>query len=96
MVAVERQVRILKAVAHPLRLSLVRLLEAQPRTVTELVEQVGAAQPAVSQQLGILRLNEVVAVERRGPFAYYRILRPRVLDLLRCLDQCAVEEEQQP
>lgn len=46
---------------------------AEPRTVTQLVEQTGLSQPLVSQHLRVLRGAGVVDVVRSGREAIYRV-----------------------
>ncbi len=79
---------ILKGLAHPLRLRLVALLCRKQEHVGALATLLRARQSIVSQQLRILRLHSLVAAERRGGHAVYRIAEPRLRELIRCLDGC--------
>ena len=65
---------VLKAVAHPLRIRIVAILCRREENVTALAEKVGASQAIVSQQLRILRSHGLVAADRHGGFATYRLL----------------------
>ncbi|MEW5743266.1 MAG: metalloregulator ArsR/SmtB family transcription factor [Myxococcota bacterium] len=78
----------LKAIAHPLRLQLVALLTAGPRTVNELAREAGHSQAIVSQQLRILRMARLVAAEPRGGFVVYRLVEPQLGRLVDCLERC--------
>lgn len=78
----------LKAVAHPLRLRIVAILCGGEQTVGSLVEQLDAPQAIVSQQLRILRVHRLVDVERREGFAFYRLLEPRLRQLVNCVEGC--------
>ena len=64
---------LLKAMAHPLRLSLLASLVGEPRCVHELVEATGATQPMVSQHLRVLRGADLVRSERRGREVVYSV-----------------------
>ena len=44
----------------------------------------------VSQQLRILRLRGLVAVNRRQGFAFYRLAEPALEDLVGCMERCSV------
>ncbi len=57
---------LLRALASPHRLAIVRELEVEPRCVHELVEALGVSQPLVSQHLRVLRASHLVRAERRG------------------------------
>lgn len=76
---------LLKRLAHPARLKLLcHLLEGE-RSVTELGALAGVAQPTLSQQLGILRGEGLVATRRDGKQIHYRIDSPAALALLQAL-----------
>ena len=64
---------LLKAMAHPLRLSLLASLVDESRCVHELVDLTGASQPMVSQHLRVLRGADVVRSERRGREVVYSV-----------------------
>jgi DNA-binding transcriptional ArsR family regulator len=80
---------ILKAVAHPLRLRIVAVLCAEEISVNALAARLGASQAIVSQQLRILRMHRLVTAVRQNGHARYRLLEPRLRDLVRCVEGCA-------
>ena len=57
---------LLRALASPHRLAIVRELDGRARCVHELVDALGVSQPLVSQHLRVLRASHVVRAERRG------------------------------
>jgi DNA-binding transcriptional ArsR family regulator len=57
---------LLRALASPHRLAIVRELDGRARCVHELVDALGVSQPLVSQHLRILRASHLVHAERRG------------------------------
>lgn len=57
---------LLRALASPHRLAIVRHLDGGARCVHELVDALGVSQPLVSQHLRVLRASHVVRAERRG------------------------------
>lgn len=79
---------VLKAVAHPLRLRLVAMLCEHEETVTALAERLGAEQAIVSQQLRILRGHGLVAADRAGGFARYRLVEQNLRGLVKCMEGC--------
>ena len=79
----------LKAVAHPLRLRIVALLCGGPQNVNAIAERMGAPQSIVSQQLRILRLKNLVDVQRRDGFAFYELVEMRLQELIRCMEGCS-------
>jgi ArsR family transcriptional regulator len=72
-------------VADPARLRLLSLLQAQPggeACVCHLTEPLRLSQPTVSHHLGVLLRAGLVTRERRGTWAWYRVV-PRALAPLR-------------
>src|SRR6476620_8731588 len=85
--ACEDYARRFKALADPARVALLaRLAHGEEVCVCHLVEGSGLSQPTVSHHLGILRRAGFVTSERRGTWAYYRLVPETVRDLARALD----------
>lgn len=76
---------LLKALANPDRLLLLCHLVEAERAVAELGAVTGIAQPTLSQQLGVLRGERLVATRRAGKSIHYRIASPAALAVLRTL-----------
>lgn len=83
--AAERATALLRTLAHEDRLLLLCLLSQQELCVGELEAQLDLHQPMLSQQLGVLRRQELVSTRRDGKRIYYRIADPRALALLQTL-----------
>ena len=80
---------VLKAVAHPLRLQIVEVLESGERSVGEIVDALGEKQAITSQQLNLMKDKGVLASRREGAKVYYRIENPNVVRVLGCVqDHC--------
>lgn len=77
--------RVLKCMGHPLRLSLVECLCAQPLHVRQLEAGLGLEQAVVSKHLAILRKGGVVACRPRGRHRLYTVCHPEALRVLQCL-----------
>jgi NAD-dependent dihydropyrimidine dehydrogenase PreA subunit/DNA-binding transcriptional ArsR family regulator len=80
--------RVLKALAHPVRLQLLDCLRQESRVVCTLVGETRRRQPYVSQQLAVLRAAGVVRAEKHGLTVHYRLCDERlgtVLDTIRAL-----------
>ncbi|HEY3446327.1 MAG TPA: metalloregulator ArsR/SmtB family transcription factor [Myxococcales bacterium] len=89
----DHRVQILKAVAHPVRMCVVAALIEGPRHVNALAEQLGIAQPIVSQQLRILRMSGLVRTQRKGGLAVYEVAEPNLFKLMDCLDNCCADAQ---
>jgi ArsR family transcriptional regulator len=87
-----RQADIIRALAHPVRLKIVRALAAGDRCVCQLIPELGLPQANVSQHLAVLRAAGIVDVERRGAYAYYALRYSEIADLLALLDTVVLKE----
>jgi DNA-binding transcriptional ArsR family regulator len=64
---------VFRAIAHPARRDMIRLLAASARSVKELTAEFSMSQPAVSQHLKELREADLVVSERVGLEQRYRL-----------------------
>lgn len=78
----------IKALAHPLRLRIVAILSESDAHVNALAEELEVPQSVVSQHLRILRMENLVGVERKDGFSVYRLLEPQIVNLLNCMERC--------
>ena len=76
---------VLKAVAHPLRLQIVELLEKRELCVGEIVEALGEKQAITSQQLTIMKDRGILASRREGARVFYRLQNENVSRVLDCV-----------
>ena len=76
---------LLKVLANPDRLLLLCQLVGGEQSVTELGVLAGIEQPSLSQQLGVLRGERLVATRREGKNIFYRIASPSALAVLETL-----------
>jgi len=76
-----------KALAHPVRIRILERLARGDQSVQELQSALGVGQPVVSQQLAVLRANNIVVGTKAGLSVRYAIRDPRIADLLRIARQ---------
>jgi DNA-binding transcriptional ArsR family regulator len=76
---------ILRSMANEDRLMLLCQLAHGECCVSELEALLDIQQPTLSQQLGVLRNEELVTTRRAGKHVYYRIRDNRVISLLETL-----------
>jgi DNA-binding transcriptional ArsR family regulator len=81
----ERVSDVLKAVAHPLRLQIIELLEDGECCVGDIVEKLKVSQSVASQQLGLMKDKQVLRNRREGTKVFYSIQNPNVIKLLHCV-----------
>ena len=76
---------LLKTMAHQERLMvLCQLIEGEVG-VTQLQENSSLSQSAFSQQLSVLRKNEIVTVRKESQQVFYSLSDPRIKDLITSL-----------
>lgn len=74
------QAEFCKALAHPIRLEIIDLLEKGERTVSELMSKIGTGQATLSQHLAVLRERGVVTSRKGGMNTYYSLRKPEIVD----------------
>ncbi len=78
----QRNSRLLKALAHPLRLEMVCGLRQEPCTQTFIADTLGIPQSSVAQHLKVLRTEGLVRAERRGVEVVFSIADPVVTEII--------------
>ncbi|MFS0757245.1 metalloregulator ArsR/SmtB family transcription factor [Noviherbaspirillum sp. 1P10PC] len=88
---------LLKVLANPDRLLLLCQMTQGEYCVGELEETTGIRQPTLSQQLTVLRDEDMVATRREGKQIYYRIASQEALAVMTVLHAlyCAPEQEKE-
>jgi DNA-binding transcriptional ArsR family regulator len=76
-----------KALAHPLRIRILEVLCEGDRNVNELQSLLGIEGSAVSQQLAVLRVKNVVSGTKDGTSVIYSLRDPLIKDLLKVAKQ---------
>jgi DNA-binding transcriptional ArsR family regulator len=77
--------RLMKVLSNPDRLMLLCQLSQSERRVGELEDILGIMQPTLSQQLTVLRDEELVTTRREGKNIYYQIASPQALAVMNVL-----------
>lgn len=70
--------KLMRALSHETRLTILCLLKEQEMSVSQIEEMVGLPQATVSQQLARLRLDRFVDTRREGRTVYYRIIDKQI------------------
>jgi len=74
--------RFFRALSHPTRIRILETLVRGDRSVQELQEALGLDQPAVSQQLAVLRNHGLVTSQKQGLSVRYALRDPTIAELL--------------
>ena len=82
----------LKAIAHPMRIAILKHLEGSKRlTVTEIHELLGIEQSTTSHHLGILKDKGVLCSKREGKNTFYYLKYEILSQIVDCLHTCTCE-----
>jgi ArsR family transcriptional regulator len=91
----EKQADLFKALAHPLRLSIIAFLKDGERCVCEIVENVPAERSNISRHLALMTSAGVLESRKEGLRVYYKLKRECVLSFLDCVNECILAEIKQ-
>jgi len=93
-IAAEKACRLMKVLSNSDRLMLLCQLSQGEKRVGELEEILGILQPTLSQQLTVLRDEELVSTRREGKNIHYQIASPQALAVMNILyaQFCAPQE----
>jgi DNA-binding transcriptional ArsR family regulator len=81
----EKQSELLKALAHPVRLCIVKGLMDSQCNVTKMQECLGLPQSTVSQHLAKLKAAGIIEGERKGLEICYKVVNKEVCEIAEVL-----------
>ncbi len=88
----ETAASMLKAMAHPMRIAILKHLEGGKRlTVTEIHELLGIEQSTTSHHLGILKDKGVLCSKREGKNTFYYLKYDILSQIVDCVHSCTCE-----
>jgi len=85
--ATSRACNLMKVLSNPDRLMILCQLSQGEKRVGELEQMLGIVQPTLSQQLTVLREEQLVSTRREGKGIYYSINSPQALAVIQTLYQ---------
>jgi len=80
-----------KSLSDENRLRILLCISNGKKSVGGIVEELGLSQPLVSHHLKELKRSLLARIERNGPFIYYELSDPRILDVIRILTTVATD-----
>jgi len=85
------QAEFCKAMAHPTRIHMLKVLKQGEKSVNELAKVVGVTQANASQHLAILRQFGLLQTRRDGSVIYYSITDNRIVEACDLVRSCIGE-----
>lgn len=81
----------LKAIAHPMRIAILNLLDNNERlTVSEIHTKLKIEQSSTSHHLGILKDKGVLLSKREGKNTYYSLKHDDFAKVINCIGNCPI------
>ena len=81
-----------KALAHPTRVRILKLLRENERCVCEFTEDLGVEQSNMSQHLAILRKQGIVSFRKDGLKVIYKVNFPQIFEILDLVEEIIVSQ----
>lgn len=79
----------LRAMAHPMRIAIIDLLNNQKKlSVTQIYEHLNIEQAAASHHLNILKGKGILASKRDGKQIHYSLKNSTLNDIIQCINRC--------
>ena len=91
----EKQAQITKALAHPLRISIVNFLKDGEQCVCDIAEHVGSERSNVSRHLSTMVAAGVLKHRKEGLKVIYELRTPCILEFLSCITRVLRERAKQ-
>jgi DNA-binding transcriptional ArsR family regulator len=83
---------IFKALSHPARLQIIKLLKGGSQCVCEILPQIDLEQSNASQHLAVLRNQGIVSSRKEGTMVFYEIKSPEILQMISLAEQMIVRQ----
>ncbi len=90
---VTKMARILKVIAHPIRLQvLAALIEKDTLSVTEISSRIklDVEQSLLSHHLIKMRENGVLSCKKDGMYVYYSVVDKKLFNIIACMESCDI------
>ena len=88
----EMQAEICKTLTNPKRIEILNVLKNDEKTVTELVNALGASKANVSQHLAVMRHKGILNTRRDGVNIFYRVANPKVIEACTLMKEVLFEQ----
>ncbi len=83
----KKKALIFKALSHPVRITILELLEDGPKCVCEITKHFDIDRTTISKHLSLLKNLDIVDDTKMGLNVYYELKMPCVIHLLKCVEK---------
>lgn len=88
---IRKQVKVIKALAHPSRLQIVLALMDSELCVRDLRDLLNQDMSTVSRHLSVLKNAGLLVEDKRGLYVYYKLTVPCLANFLNCVNRMVCE-----
>ena len=81
----------LRAIAHPMRIAIIDMLQNKSLSVTEIYNNLNIEQASASHHLNILKNKGLLNSKREGKKIYYSLGTKALSELIDCINRCNEE-----
>ena len=78
----------LRAIAHPMRIAIIGLLDEKPMNVTSIYSHLQIEQASASHHLNILKSKGILASKRDGKNTFYYLKQAALMQIIECVERC--------
>ena len=87
----ESVANMLRAIAHPMRIAILRLLEEDRKmSVSQIHQKLGIEQSSTSHHLGILKDKGILVSKREGKNTFYSLKHENFAKVIECVGNCPI------
>lgn len=83
---------LIKAISHPTRLHIIKLLKERPLCVCDIIEQIGSEQSNTSQHLTVLKNQGIVESRKDGLMMIYSIKNAKIYEIIDIAEEILLKQ----
>ena len=91
----EKQAQIAKAIAHPLRITIIAFLKGGEQCVCDIAEHVGSERSNVSRHLSLMVAAGVLEYHKEGLKVIYKLKTPCILEFFSCVTRVLKQQTEE-
>lgn len=85
----EKANEVLRAIAHPVRIKIIKKLYKNPACVCNLNEDINYSQANLSKHLRILKNANIVECKKEGMYRYYKLTDEKIIKIIKLAEEIA-------
>lgn len=83
----EKTNEVLRAIAHPVRITIIKKLYKSPACVCNLNKDINYSQANLSKHLRILKNANIVECKKEGMYRYYKLTDEKIIEIIKLAEE---------